>query len=181
MWCMCDPVQQNLPQVREKNFSDLLIFKVRKFNCKMIYKLTCHILLSFTQEEISISVENSLLLYRSFFFCMSKSVVVTYWWVLWLCVTHVYLTNSNSTLSPFQGLNDCRKYGNLVYYSLFTYITELDKENPDFPPYLISHGQKIGWTRVLLATHWEVADCVCVALQVWSAQCGHNISAFEVA
>ncbi len=40
--------------------------------------------------------------------------------------------------------------------------TELDRENPDFPPYLISHGQKIGSTRVLLATRSEVADCVCV-------------------
>ncbi len=41
-------------------------------------------------------------------------------------------------------------------------ITELDKENPDFPPYLISHGQKIGSTHVLLATRSEVADCVSV-------------------
>ncbi len=28
--------------------------------------------------------------------------------------------------------------------------TELDRENPDFPPSLISHGQKIGSSRVLL-------------------------------
>ncbi len=44
--------------------------------------------------------------------------------------------------------------------------TELDRENPDFPPYLISHGQKIGSSRVLLATHSEVANCVCATLQV---------------
>ncbi len=58
--------------------------------------------------------------------------------------------------------------------------TELDRENLDFPPYLISHGQKIGSSRVLLATRWEVTDCVCAALQVWSTQCGRNISALEV-
>ena len=41
--------------------------------------------------------------------------------------------------------------------------TELDRENLDFPSYLISHGQKIGSSRVLLATRSEVAYCVCVA------------------
>ncbi len=59
--------------------------------------------------------------------------------------------------------------------------TELDRENPDFPPYLISHGQKIGLTCVLLATRLEVADCVCATLQVWSTQCECNISTLEVA
>ena len=59
--------------------------------------------------------------------------------------------------------------------------TELDRENPDFPPCLISHGQKIRLSRVLLATRSEVADCVCVALPVWSMQCGRNISSLEVA
>ncbi len=59
--------------------------------------------------------------------------------------------------------------------------TELDRENPNFPPYLISHGQKIGSSWVLLATRSEVRDCVCAALQVWNAQCGRNISALEVA
>ena len=44
--------------------------------------------------------------------------------------------------------------------------TELDRENPDFPPYLISHGQKIGSIRVLLAMRSEVADCMCAILQV---------------
>ncbi len=41
------------------------------------------------------------------------------------------------------------------------WTTELDRENLDFPPYLISHGQKIGLTRVLLAMRSEVADCLC--------------------
>ena len=41
-------------------------------------------------------------------------------------------------------------------------LTELNTENPDFPPYLISHGQKIGSTRVSLAKRSEVADSVCV-------------------
>ncbi len=44
--------------------------------------------------------------------------------------------------------------------------TELDRENPDFPPYLISHGQKIGLSQVLLARRSEVANCVCATLQV---------------
>ncbi len=61
--------------------------------------------------------------------------------------------------------------------SVCMYATELDRENPDFPPYLISHGQKVGLTCVLLASS-EVADCLCAALQVWS---GRNISALEVA
>ncbi len=46
--------------------------------------------------------------------------------------------------------------------SVYMTTTELDRENPDFPPYLISHGEKIGSTRVLLAMRSEVADCVCV-------------------
>ena len=62
------------------------------------------------------------------------------------------------------------------------YPTELDRENLDFPflPYLTSHGQKIGSNCILLiATPSEVDDCICATLQVWSAQCGHNISALE--
>ncbi len=58
---------------------------------------------------------------------------------------------------------------------------EVDRENQDFPPYLISHGQKIGSSRVLLAMRSEVDDCVCAALQIWSARCGGNISGLEVA
>ncbi len=46
---------------------------------------------------------------------------------------------------------------------------------------MISHGQKIGSTRVLLAMRSEVADCVCATLQAWSAQCERNISGLEVA
>ena len=65
----------------------------------------------------------------------------------------------------------------LVYGS----FTELDRENPDFPLYLISHGQKIGLSRVLLAMCWEVADCMCAASHVWSTKCGRNISALKVA
>ena len=56
--------------------------------------------------------------------------------------------------------------------------TELDRENPAFPPYLISHGQKIGSSRVLHSL--RVADCMCATLQVWSTQCERNISALEV-
>ncbi len=54
------------------------------------------------------------------------------------------------------------------------YITELDRENPDFPPYLISHGQQIGWTRVLLAMRSEVADCMCVSMKrtMWTQHKG---------
>ena len=52
------------------------------------------------------------------------------------------------------------------YVSHYGHITELDRENPDFPPYLISHGQKIWLTRALLATRSKVADCVYAALQV---------------
>ncbi len=59
--------------------------------------------------------------------------------------------------------------------------TELDREKTDFPPYLNCHGQKIGSSRVLLATCSKVADCVCAALQVWSGQHGRNISALKVA
>ncbi len=58
--------------------------------------------------------------------------------------------------------------------------TTVYRENLDFPPYFISHGQKIGASQVLLATHSKVANCVCAALQIWSAQCGRNISALEV-
>ena len=65
--------------------------------------------------------------------------------------------------------------------SVWCWTTELDRENPDFPPYLTSHRQKIESARALLAIRSEVADWVCTALQVWSAQCGHNISALEVA
>ena len=50
------------------------------------------------------------------------------------------------------------------FFHSMVLITELDRENPDLPPYLISHGQKIESSRVLLATHSEVADCVSVAL-----------------
>ena len=42
--------------------------------------------------------------------------------------------------------------------------TELGRENADFPPYLISCGQQIGSTCVLLTTHSEVADYVCKLL-----------------
>ncbi len=45
------------------------------------------------------------------------------------------------------------------------------KENPDSPPYLISHGEKIGCIRVLLATHLEAADHrVCDQSQVQPEQ-----------
>ncbi len=67
------------------------------------------------------------------------------------------------------------------FFHSMVLITELDRENPDLPPYLISHGQKIESSRVLLATHSKVDDCVYAALQVWSAHCGRNISALEVA
>ncbi len=50
--------------------------------------------------------------------------------------------------------------------SFTVHITELDREKQDFPPYLICHGQKIGSSRILLATRSEVADCVCKPLQV---------------
>ncbi len=60
--------------------------------------------------------------------------------------------------------------------------TEKDRERTrTSSPYLISHGQKIESTRVLLTMRSEVADCVCASLQVWSAQCGRNISVLEVA
>ena len=41
--------------------------------------------------------------------------------------------------------------------ALWVGATELGRENPDFPTYLICHGQKIGPTHVL-ATRPEVAD-----------------------
>ena len=80
------------------------------------------------------------------------------------------------------GILCCYSWTKLFFFntSLRSVTTELDRENLDFLPYLISHWQKIGTTCVLLATRSEVADCVCVALQVWSAQCGRNISALEV-
>ena len=43
---------------------------------------------------------------------------------------------------------------------LYVYIIELDRENLDSLPYLISHGQKIGSIHVLLAMRLEVAHCV---------------------
>ncbi len=45
-------------------------------------------------------------------------------------------------------------------------MIELDRENPDLPPYLISHGEKIGSSRILLATRSEVTDWVYATLQV---------------
>ncbi len=51
---------------------------------------------------------------------------------------------------------------NGIFQFIRDIVTELDRENPDFPPYLISHGQKIESTRVLLATRLEVADFLCV-------------------
>ncbi len=73
----------------------------------------------------------------------------------------------------------CRYVFKLPVYE-WVHTTELDREYPDFPPYLIRRGQKIGSSRVLLAMRSEVADCVCGALQVWGVQCGCNISALEV-
>ncbi len=54
------------------------------------------------------------------------------------------------------------------YFNVSTCVvifsTEVDRENLDFPPYLISHRQKIGLTCILLATRSEVAGCLCVTL-----------------
>ncbi len=61
--------------------------------------------------------------------------------------------------------------GNGWWVDVWVVFPELDRENPDFPPHLISHGQKIGSTCALLTTCSEVVDCVCAALQVRSAQC----------
>ncbi len=54
-----------------------------------------------------------------------------------------------------------------------TGITELDRENLDFPPYLISHGQKIGSTRILLATsfgssHLRACDIASLKRAMWT-------------
>ncbi len=63
----------------------------------------------------------------------------------------------------------------------FCCMHRIKKGEPGLPLYMFSYGQKIGSSRVLLVKRSEVADHVCAALQVWSAQCGRDISALEVA
>ncbi len=46
------------------------------------------------------------------------------------------------------------------------YTTELDEENADSPPYLISHGEKIVVYRFCFITHSETVDRVCAAMEV---------------
>ncbi len=43
-------------------------------------------------------------------------------------------------------------------------LTELDTENPDTPPYLFCHGEKIGGICVFFVTHSEAPHRVCTAL-----------------
>ncbi len=103
------------------------------------------------------------------------------------CVTHkhnIMTDNLEKSLFYVYLLNYAIKITcNDDKMDLYVYVitTELDKENPDFPPYLNCHGQKIGSSRVLRATRSELADCVCAALQAWSAQRGRNISTLKVA
>ena len=44
--------------------------------------------------------------------------------------------------------------------------TKLDKENLDSSPHMISHGEKIGGTRVFHVPNSVTADHVCAAMQV---------------
>ena len=59
-------------------------------------------------------------------------------------------------------------YRFVLFLSIKT--TELDKENPDLLPYLISRGEKIGCIHFLLVIHSEAADHMCTSLQAQPTQ-----------
>ncbi len=67
--------------------------------------------------------------------------------------SYIFLLNVFISFSTYQS---SAAYHDILLHN-YGEITELDRENTDCPPYLISHGQKIGWSRVLLETRSEVA------------------------
>ncbi len=64
-----------------------------------------------------------------------------------------------------------------MYFLVIIWLvaTELDKENQDLPPYLISHGGKICGIGGLLITHLEAADHVCAPFKSNQSKDAHEV------